>query len=550
MLTARLGLHGLEDTFSRSIRVGIIQDIQKQLGFTSEVNFNLETDKESIDVERTGNAMTAKRSVRETDLNISVSEDYTNDYTTTSYTRSNLSIPFYIDTDLKSTFRPIYMNNTLRFSMEYSTKSKSQAYRITNKLRTMTNTNNTETRHDVTYSYILPHYLNLLLININALKNRRVRLPDRIGYERYVDNTFDKRLSTLLTHNLDYTKERLTIKEKQCDCLGQYTDDMLNIKPEYDEGTQYWKFSFEYIVYVSKPVEVLAIYPLMVYNNFINKKFRTVINKVGIRKQRPKIMSADTEISDIDYEDPMTVDEPWIRYPSFDNAMLTKLHKHNDTIFTALLQVDIRRDKDVMNITDIPTFDFKPEILAVLKTTEYKYITEQYNSIFNIVLYKDGLPDVNNKIVVDEDLNIVSTKSMDITSTYHIEFSLLKDLSLLHPMAMNRIKKMVGMIPGNIVGEVSKDTPDVIYTDTEGMEYYDKQHYMPILGNDLTNAYFSTVGIQSQYIDILREQGYDNSHLLFSLFDRIKQDVRRMQTAATQTHSISYNVAGLLIIRS
>ena len=81
------------------------------------------------------------------------------------------------------------------------------------------------------------------------------------------------------THTLDAdpSKSELVVREAQIDVPGYIIDDIYNLKPEYEEDFGYWTFEFNYGMIYEKPITLLAQYPVLIYNQIIDKQFRSFI---------------------------------------------------------------------------------------------------------------------------------------------------------------------------------------------------------------------------------------------------------------------------------
>jgi hypothetical protein len=85
-------------------------------------------------------------------------------------------------------------------------------------------------------------------------------------------------------------------------------------------------------------------------------------------------------------------------------------------------------------------YDIHPVILNFLRK-EITWLTRPFESVFNITMYVSNEIMDPRTISIDNELNIYNEIQLDYRKVYHIRFSVVTDLSLLAPEALERLRK-------------------------------------------------------------------------------------------------------------
>lgn len=527
MITLRTDLFGLEETITRPILIIVVSDIKKLLGLEKDI-FTTYDDKDALVKKKTKQGkIEGDNTVKDNFISIEYEEESEEGNDTSLIPMRPDFFHIYKDEDVDATIIPIYHSRKINIRFKFSTKSKSKAYALTNKLRLLTSNQGYYRRHKLEYHYVLTEYVKKLVLHIYNLKYNRI--TEKIPFEEYLKLTFDDRLD--YTNTLDAVKEKssLVIREAQIDIPGYIEDDLHNIKPEYDDGTSYYTFEFNYSFNYEKPVTLLLKYQVLVYNQIIDKVFRTFI-KDGWREKPDysKPMTGRIQSGhDITYTD-RTSDVFRIRnnnyyltLPDFDNESLPKGEYYINKMFSVLSIVDEMDKTLLFNLSDIPKLEFKVWMLQFILFSEREYITRHLESMFYIELFENRKRS-RIEVVLMEDGTLKTKTDLDLTKTYRVVFNVVNDLNLISADAKNRLK---------------------IYLLEHIDDYVDGNEFINTVSCKIVLAYLFLLGYKDDFINnflndlanIIKNGGDILSKLFETLFGSFDGDIVNRKTVAQST---------------
>lgn len=445
MITLRTDLFGVEETITRPVLILVVSDIKKILGLEKDIFTTYDMKDSLVKKKNQQGKVEGDNTVKNDYITIEYDEESEEDNDTSLIPIRPDFFHIYRDNDLDTTFIPIYHSRKINIRFKFSTKSKGKAYAITNKLRLLTSDQGYYRRHKLEYHYVLSEYVVKLLLHLYNLKYNRIN--DKVPFEEYLAMTFDDRLDS--TNTLDGVAEKssLVIREAQTDIPGYIEDDLHNIKPEYDEGTGYYTFEFSYSFIYEKPVTLLLKYHILVYNQVIDKMFRTFIKdswrvKPDYNKPMTERIQPGHDITYVDRtSDVFRIrnNNYYITLPDFDNESLPKGEYYLNKMFSVLSIVDELDRTLLFNLNDIPKIEFKTWMLQYILFSEREFITKKLESIFYIELFEDRK---RSDVVVEllEDGTLRTKTELDLTKTYRVVFNVINDLNLLSFASKKRLK--------------------------------------------------------------------------------------------------------------
>jgi hypothetical protein len=446
MIKARIGLHNIESSVDRPVLIRVVEDVRKFLGFSNSVYYNID-ENDLVDKEKNKiGDIESYSSPRTEEIVITHTEDIEEDTELSLVTINPDYQDIYVDNDIGASFRPLHVVKKHIITFKYFNKSKSKVNNLINRLRVKPTSSDWTIIHNLEYSYILPGYLSNLLIEINTLKNTRLVTP--VDLNQYINNTFDRRVDMVNPEDGDTKKVDIGIKEKQHNVLGHITSPLGNIKKEYDEEKGSWYVEFEYSFSYETPIQLLAKYPIMIYNNLIDKKYREVLSLTKPTTCSTAVYNKGTaglmDISKAKISQYLTIPKNsyYKNIPEDDNFVAPKPDPYTVRILSILTIVSDADKTDLFNINDIPNIKFKDTILDFMKT-EFQYMSRPYESIFFFELFRNGVKDYKNKIIADADLNLRTEFEMDMKSTYRVMINATVDLNILKPANLKRIEDYV-----------------------------------------------------------------------------------------------------------
>lgn len=397
-------------------------------------------------------------------LFIEVEEDFEPDVIRSTAVNQREHLPVFVDKDLGVHIAPVYATTNITINFKYRTASKTEAFRWRDDMRTRISQARDINLHDLTYHYSLP--VPILEI-IEAVYDKREAF---LGYgqtlEEYVISHATDRLT--LIGDLVAKSAQLAISETQARVIGMFTFDSLPDKPERDDDSGCWVVSFGYKFSYEKPIACNAKYPVIVHNQILPPEFVLFNNKSydldKINKSYSGSIAALNAFEATTVMNNRVDPNAIIRLPNFDDYVLPSVVHGTGSIFIALAEVDINDSKTLFNLNELGDIIIDSDILNFIKTVEYPYICNLYQSIIHISLYRNNYLASAGTLECDASLNIKAKAPLDLRKQYRARFSLVVDLTLLGKPAIDRLrnnpKVLVKIISG--MNELLKNHPDFV----------------------------------------------------------------------------------------
>ena len=524
-MKTKIMLQGLEETVTRPIQIIVANDIKKLLGLGRDIYIAFDPTDERIakiknqlgDIDH-DNTTFEEYILLETEES---TEEGTELYMTTVKPDT---YPIYQDIEIDSYIQAINQRRQLDFTFTYRNKSKSLVHSLANKLKLMTGDDGMYYRHELEYGYNIPPFVIKLLSHFNDLKNKRKRPDRQLSFSDYLARTFDTRLD--LGGNLGKTIDNYTlyIREAQVNLEGYISDSVHDIKPEFDDNLNHWGITFRYRITFDKPVGLLLNYNMMVWNTPIAKEFRDFqhIENTSNRAIHPRSLRG-VNLTTIGH--PIWHTRPrkdYLTIPVEDNRLPNLITpRYLTRMFSVLTMVDSNDPTLLFNIDEIPNYRFKKSVYDMLLKSEYKWVGIPCCSVIFISLICGEVEQYENRIIMDAEGNLRTTKPMDVTKTYRVMFSLLNDLDMLNPGSTRRINRFIAdeMDAYREKYKNLRKNNDSLYT--QAKEIYNDEVFLDIYAEIL----------QVDYRDVLNNVNPDpnkNADLLKNMIYRISDHYRHM----------------------
>ena len=524
-MKTKIMLQGLEETVTRPIQIIVANDIKKLLGLGRDIYIAFDPTDERIakiknqlgDIDH-DNTTFEEYILLETEES---TEEGTELYMTTVKPDT---YPIYQDIEIDSYIQAINQRRQLDFTFTYRNKSKSLVHSLANKLKLMTGDDGMYYRHELEYGYNIPPFVIKLLSHFNDLKNKRKRPDRQLSFSDYLARTFDTRLD--LGGNLGKTIDNYTlyIREAQVNLEGYISDSVHDIKPEFDDNLNHWGITFRYRITFDKPVGLLLNYNMMVWNTPIAKEFRDFqhIENTSNRAIHPRSLRG-VNLTTIGH--PIWHTRPrkdYLTIPVEDNRLPNLITpRYLTRMFSVLTMVDSNDPTLLLNIDEIPNYRFKKSVYDMLLKSEYKWVGIPCCSVIFISLICGEVEQYENRIIMDVEGNLRTTKPMDVTKTYRVMFSLLNDLDMLNPGSTRRINRFIDdeMDAYREKYKNLRKNNDSLYA--QAKEIYNDEVFLDIYAEIL----------QVDYRDVLNNVNPDpnkNADLLKNMIYRISDHYRHM----------------------
>ena len=527
MIYTRFELQALEESVTRPILILVGYDIKKLLG----VDKNIYTKYDIKD-----NLIISKNKLGNIKIdNTTKSEMMYIESTESSFEEHELALipvrpdfrPIYTDKDIDAKFQPIHHPRRMTLRVKYLSRSKSKMFSVINRLRLYTANDGMYTQHDLIYHYSLPNYVSKLLIEINNLKNKR--LDTALRLDEYISSTFDNRVDYANSLDGDIFKSDLIIRESQIGIEGWITDSLHDINPEYNEENAEWSLEFEYTFVYEKPISLLLKYPLVIYNTLIDKFFRNFQKE----KRRSKNAYRTARSSDLykvtEPDRNLTIrdDSYYLTVPEVDREKLPYPPAFYARMFTVLNIVNEEDPCELFNIQEIPRIKFREHVLKFILGSEFKHVSDKFNSLFYIDLYRNKEKD-NNRVILHEDGTLRTEYPMDIKGTYRVAFNVLTDLNLLQGSSLKRVKNYLQEeVNENIIsGEQSMQ--DIRESNIHNIH----SNITQVDNGNMVSTYLNLISVDEKYVYKKIEEGTKLVDIPFTISDNrwLQMRTKQIQT--------------------
>lgn len=441
MYNVRIPLHGVEESVTKRIVIGVANDIKRILAIPDDAYLQLDP---RDNIKRRLNQLGEMKGDNNTKMEwcyIEASEESEPDNELIITPSRPDMKPIYLDPEIDAKITPIYHTRKVNIEFKYYTLSKSDAFSKVNYIKSMTSNDSHTWLHDLEYYYNLGHFTFELMAEIYNLKNKR--LDTALRFEEYLGKYFDDRLDLTLTDDGNLSKSNLIIKEAQLEVVGYIESDTYNIEAEYEDDKDQWSVSLTYTFSYDKPICLIVTYPLLVFNTLIDNKFRRVkrIHTKRPNTRRPgRIEPVHQIVTRDDILKPRLRDD-FLMIPEVDKPILPLTTDLVTRMFCVLNCVDENDNTLLFNIKDIAHIKFKDNVLNYILKYEREYIGDLLHSMFYFELFSNNEKAYGYKILLDKDGTLRTNKPMDLKNTYRVMFNVVNNLSSLDHLASKRLKK-------------------------------------------------------------------------------------------------------------
>lgn len=359
----------------------------------------------------------------------------------TSVSQQTEHIPVLEDESLGFLIRPIFESTDIRLNFRYRTTSKEEAKRWRDDIAIRVTSLRDMFVHTIQFHYNLPKQAWDLVSEIYSLREAQAGYNQ--SFEEYVYACTRGQLSLIAEGTGQYRLPVIPLKQGRI--IGMFDFVPLPDKATYEEQTGTYLNTFTYKFTFDSPVGVNIVYPLMVHNQYLPDKWIEFSGKLPSPTFTEKIFSESFYAfrhfeSDVDLI-PVTPDEPYIRIPHIDEFTPRMTHAGTGTFLLTMVQLENAQDKLLFNLRELGDVDLDAELLRFLEEGEWYYASMLYKSIIHVSLYNEQSLCNPDRIQMDSALNVSTSYPLDLRKTFHVRMSLVTDLTLLDPAALDRLRK-------------------------------------------------------------------------------------------------------------
>lgn len=369
---------------------------------------------------------------------IEVTDELVAEDNITRYTHQFEQRPIFSDPALNFTIYPIYAKSRMAISIRFRTEDKATAERWRNGLVRKLSQGMMYHLHEPEYHYIIPDEILGLLVEI--YRKREAKHGYGESLKEYIRQHMRKRATTITTQV--GTQGKLAILEKQLQVTGRFDTDN-PAKEEKEQTGAVWMAQIDYVVEYDRPISVVARYPISVHSQVIDQIFwpKPVVPYTldYIQATSASSLSALQRVSLA--QQPVKHNPAWegYLYPQGDDWVPPKRYR-SCTFIGRFLMVPGADKRTLGNLTDLGDATLSAAAVKYLKKWP-QYGTVSKESPVFVRVYEQNEELADKEFLLTPELDIKLTYDCDYRKVYHMSISLLLDLTLLSPDAVDRVTK-------------------------------------------------------------------------------------------------------------
>lgn len=364
-------------------------------------------------------------------VDVVLDEEYMDEYAiNTSIKRFN-NVDVFTDTALEVRMFPIYtrVKNTITFT--YLTSSKREVEKARDRLRRKTSEGMESLLHEVNYHYAPPTVYHDLLKEIYDKRENIGGYGE--SFQEYLKNHYNYNLTVF--SNLDGTRGLPVFIEKQIMVQGWFDFEAQPDKATKTEEGDLWELSFSYTIEYDKITGMCLKYPIVVHNQLIDVKYIPNYTEYDPyeQKQKPSFTNyLNQYFSVLNY----SKESPYkgIVIPHYDDWQPDINSGNLFPIISALVGVEQTDPRQLLNLNDLGELELDIEIINFIAANKQK-VTDYLSSVLNISFFRNKSIQDKANFYIDDQMNLRSTKDLNIRNTYHVHISVLTNFRLLREKA-------------------------------------------------------------------------------------------------------------------
>lgn len=403
-------------------RIDMETQVQLDTGTGGSTSFGTINGKDKSDVKFEGARILTVNVQEEYDEQMLDRRDHINDYN-----------PIFLDKELDIRLSPFYTKQKFSLNFRLQFQSEGTAKRWVKGIRRMASKDGMMHKHTVRYKFAIPRGVIWTLAEMSKL--RKVAVDQKMG--AWLKDCFVDRV-TVMGDSLG--KQRtFMVDEEQTSVNGWFTFDGV---PELEQEDQKWFAAFQYNVELMVPYSFNLQYPLVVFNQLIPKGLRKFEHNMSLNSPaaHKEVMKHCTDKLFPDGRRVAGERVTGFSIPSWDEWIPSRVRPNHFTLIKMMVLRDAENPRALLDLDQLGSIKLDPVIRDFL-VGEAPYLHEAKASPFHVALYNKDQPLVQDMLAVDEHLVVSANADLNLRSSYHVWFGLIKDLSRLNQDAVNRLLK-------------------------------------------------------------------------------------------------------------
>ncbi|MGF6603689.1 hypothetical protein P3T23_008443 [Paraburkholderia sp. GAS448] len=383
------------------------------------------------------------------------------------------------DPRVETILKPVYSSTEITINLKFRSVDEVKAKRWREQMRVRVSQLRDVLLINIRYAYQIPPAALIVLREIHRLMENVAGYGDPFGqwFSRHVTP------AATIESNLAGEQMQVAFAEHQMRIVGMWDfEGAPEVGSKEDEGDT-WTIGVAFRFRYDKPVSVVMDYPQMIHNQVIRLRDDTLpFNPDQVRKHWSlsayffehfnKARALEGMLGG-----PEIIGNEGLRFPPWDEFLPTSTAPWYIRIFSAMTALDPGEGHDgghdgthggahdathgsrrLMALDQLPEGYVMGERMRAFVAGEAPYMTKLFYSVFSCNLYLSNDIQPDGSIVVDQDLNVMTTFDPNPRARFHVWFGLCYNWRFLNPAAMARLMENFDILQ-SIVNGLWPDLP-------------------------------------------------------------------------------------------
>ncbi len=426
----------------RPVVFSIMKDLQRLTNIPPQANILFPGTEEQVAQKGTAIGENDRQIVQypySDNIKITAQEEYDKDRILSTATQRPEHKLIFLDDNLGVLMKPIYSDNDHTLTFDFRSKSKALSRKWRDEIRTRVSMMRDVFYHTVSFHYMIPVEFLTILQAIHALRENNLGYGE--DFEHWFTNNSTNRLTTITNQAGEHTS--YVIAEVQTRVIGYFDFPEAPDKAQKENEADAYTTNVVYKFKFSKPIEVCLQYPIMIHNQILDDKYR-VTNEVPNEDKKMLGFSYSAK-SLYKFEKMYQLDELinnrlYVHLPKEDEFIPNNIQLGTVAVWSALCQIEDDK-RTLLNLNELGDLMFDEEILQWIKDVEYPYITQPYQSLIQVQLYRSMYQASQSCIECTNEGIIKATSDLDLRKNHRVRFSLLCNFTYLNKETIKRVQK-------------------------------------------------------------------------------------------------------------
>lgn len=428
------------ESITRPVMLDIVRQVMEITGISSKTNLvyfgDVEKSKQLNSAISQMEGDDPNKFAHNDKISIEVNEVFDTDRIPNEVVFGPQNLLVFEDPPLDIIMKPVYATMDASITVRYRSNNKNQAIQWRNHMKAKISQRRDINIHDITYSFGIPNEFLYILKELHRLRENVAGYGDTFD-DYFASNRHPK--ITKLT-NQSGAAELWVVPETQTRVQGWFDFELPDEATKDGDGDTF-STTFTYKFRYDRPDNIAMVYPIMVHNQLLDQRFRD--SPVKDQDDMLKSYAMGTRVlvaSEAGHAAWDYTHRVGYSMPTFDEFLPKMIPLKTLRVLTILFTISDTNSSHFMNLQNLGSRKFSPEIVAYLKA-ECAYLTKPQGSLFTVSLYRNEFLVEPTPLQIDADLNVVGLTDINLRVQNHIRISLTTDLYFLRGNALTRLQE-------------------------------------------------------------------------------------------------------------